>query len=117
MSDICSPMIILLENEADAFWCFEHAMRRLVCNVYSCYSKIVVISNSYFLLSIYIYISPLFVYHRHVINSTSRITGFRNIYPSGYLGDDPKIWRFWCHRTDLKICLRILIWCAKVGEL
>lgn len=29
MSDICSPMIILLENEADAFWCFEHAMRRL----------------------------------------------------------------------------------------
>ncbi|CAK9140602.1 unnamed protein product [Ilex paraguariensis] len=29
MSDICSPMVILLENEADAFWCFEHAMRRL----------------------------------------------------------------------------------------
>ncbi|XP_019058812.1 PREDICTED: GTPase-activating protein GYP7-like isoform X3 [Tarenaya hassleriana] len=29
MNDICSPMIILLENEADAFWCFERAMRRL----------------------------------------------------------------------------------------
>nr|GMD64149.1 TBC1 domain family member 15-like [Ipomoea batatas] len=29
MSDICSPMAILFENEADAFWCFEHAMRRL----------------------------------------------------------------------------------------
>ncbi|KAG7989654.1 hypothetical protein I3843_03G249900 [Carya illinoinensis] len=29
MSDICSPMIILLEKEEDAFWCFEHAMRRL----------------------------------------------------------------------------------------
>ncbi|XP_031284426.1 TBC1 domain family member 15-like isoform X1 [Pistacia vera] len=29
MNDIASPMIILLENEADAFWCFEHAMRRL----------------------------------------------------------------------------------------
>ncbi|XP_059431976.1 rab GTPase-activating protein 22-like isoform X2 [Corylus avellana] len=29
MSDICSTMVILLENEADAFWCFEHAMRRL----------------------------------------------------------------------------------------
>ncbi|XP_059302677.1 rab GTPase-activating protein 22-like [Lycium ferocissimum] len=29
MSDICSPMVILLENEADAFWCFERAMRRL----------------------------------------------------------------------------------------
>lgn len=29
MSDICSPMVILLENEADAFWCFEHLMRRV----------------------------------------------------------------------------------------
>ncbi|KAE8660169.1 early nodulin-like protein 3-like [Hibiscus syriacus] len=29
MSDICSPMIILLKNEADAFWCFERLMRRL----------------------------------------------------------------------------------------
>lgn len=24
-------MVILLEEEADAFWCFEHAMRRVVC--------------------------------------------------------------------------------------
>lgn len=30
MNDICSPMIILIEDEADAFWCFERAMRRLV---------------------------------------------------------------------------------------
>nr|XP_043622824.1 GTPase-activating protein GYP7-like [Erigeron canadensis] len=29
MSDICSPMIMLYENEADAFWCFERVMRRL----------------------------------------------------------------------------------------
>lgn len=29
MNDICSPMVILIENEADAFWCFERAMRRL----------------------------------------------------------------------------------------
>lgn len=29
MSDICSPMVILIENEADSFWCFERAMRRL----------------------------------------------------------------------------------------
>ncbi|MED6133464.1 hypothetical protein PIB30_028383 [Stylosanthes scabra] len=26
----CSPMIILLDDEADAFWCFEHLMRRLL---------------------------------------------------------------------------------------
>ncbi|KAK8706069.1 hypothetical protein V6N13_049647 [Hibiscus sabdariffa] len=30
MSDLCSPMIILLEDEADAFWCFERLMRRLM---------------------------------------------------------------------------------------
>ncbi|XP_010545201.1 PREDICTED: TBC1 domain family member 15 [Tarenaya hassleriana] len=29
MSDLCSPMIILLEDEADSFWCFERLMRRL----------------------------------------------------------------------------------------
>ncbi|CAL5336203.1 TBC1 domain family member 15-like isoform X1 [Camellia sinensis] len=28
MNDICSPMVILMENEADTFWCFERAMRR-----------------------------------------------------------------------------------------
>ncbi|XP_027169529.1 TBC1 domain family member 15 isoform X2 [Coffea eugenioides] len=29
MNDICSPMVILLDDEADAFWCFERAMHRL----------------------------------------------------------------------------------------
>uniref|UniRef100_A0A7C9ELW5 Rab-GAP TBC domain-containing protein n=1 Tax=Opuntia streptacantha TaxID=393608 RepID=A0A7C9ELW5_OPUST len=29
MSDLCSPMIILLDNESDSFWCFERLMRRL----------------------------------------------------------------------------------------
>ncbi|XP_076945296.1 GTPase-activating protein GYP7-like isoform X2 [Bidens hawaiensis] len=29
MNDICSPMVMLLKDEADAFWCFEHAMRRV----------------------------------------------------------------------------------------
>ncbi|XP_020250610.1 TBC1 domain family member 15-like isoform X2 [Asparagus officinalis] len=31
MSDLCSPISILVENEADAFWCFERLMRRIVC--------------------------------------------------------------------------------------
>lgn len=31
MSDLCSPISILIENEADAFWCFERLMRRMVC--------------------------------------------------------------------------------------
>ncbi|KAG6755418.1 hypothetical protein POTOM_041240 [Populus tomentosa] len=30
MSDLCSPMIMLLDDEADAFWCFERLMRRLL---------------------------------------------------------------------------------------
>lgn len=34
MSDLCSPMIMLLEDEADAFWCFERLMRRLVRLLY-----------------------------------------------------------------------------------
>jgi len=34
MSDLCSPMIMLLEDEADAFWCFERLMRRLVLYLY-----------------------------------------------------------------------------------
>ncbi|XAR58655.1 hypothetical protein NMG60_11014136 [Bertholletia excelsa] len=29
MNDICSPMVIIMENEADAFWCFERVMCRL----------------------------------------------------------------------------------------
>ncbi|XP_031406475.1 TBC1 domain family member 15-like [Punica granatum] len=29
MSDLCSPMIILIDDEAGAFWCFERLMRRL----------------------------------------------------------------------------------------
>ncbi|KAK3441139.1 hypothetical protein EUGRSUZ_B01568 [Eucalyptus grandis] len=44
MNDICSPMVILLEHEADAFWCFERAMRKLLIwameynpNIYSMY--------------------------------------------------------------------------------
>ncbi|KAL3647718.1 hypothetical protein CASFOL_008686 [Castilleja foliolosa] len=35
MNDICSPMVILFEHEADAFWCFERAMRRLMSNATS----------------------------------------------------------------------------------
>lgn len=50
MSDIGSPMVILLENEADAFWCFERAMRRLVCSdVFSSLCLIVIVFCIYIL--------------------------------------------------------------------
>lgn len=29
MNDICSPLVMLIENEADCFWCFDRAMRRM----------------------------------------------------------------------------------------
>ncbi|XP_047336452.1 rab GTPase-activating protein 22-like [Impatiens glandulifera] len=32
MSDLCSPMIMLFQDEADAFWCFERFMRRIRAN-------------------------------------------------------------------------------------
>ncbi|XP_052206678.1 rab GTPase-activating protein 22-like [Diospyros lotus] len=32
MSDLCSPMIMLFEDEADAFWCFERLMRKMRAN-------------------------------------------------------------------------------------
>ncbi|XP_024536423.1 TBC1 domain family member 17-like [Selaginella moellendorffii] len=30
MSDLCSPMVLLFPDEADAFWCFKCLMRRVV---------------------------------------------------------------------------------------
>ncbi|KAG0479242.1 hypothetical protein HPP92_010100 [Vanilla planifolia] len=44
MSDICSPMIVLYQEEADAFWCFERLMRRLRGN-FRCTEKSVGVEN------------------------------------------------------------------------
>ena len=30
MSDILSPILVVMENEVDAFWCFAGAMERVV---------------------------------------------------------------------------------------
>lgn len=30
MSDLLSPFVVLFENNADAFWCFEMLLRRMV---------------------------------------------------------------------------------------
>ncbi|VAI40944.1 unnamed protein product [Triticum turgidum subsp. durum] len=40
MSDLCSPMIVLLNDEADAFWCFERLMRRLVAREFQMHTAI-----------------------------------------------------------------------------
>ncbi|XP_074564880.1 rab GTPase-activating protein 22-like [Curcuma longa] len=44
MSDLCSPMIILLEDEADAFWCFERLMHKLRGN-FRCTERSVGVEN------------------------------------------------------------------------
>lgn len=31
MSDLLSPFVVLFEDNADAFWCFEMLLRRMVC--------------------------------------------------------------------------------------
>lgn len=32
MSDLLSPFVVLFEDNADAFWCFEMLLRRMVFN-------------------------------------------------------------------------------------
>ncbi|KAF3320839.1 TBC1 domain family member 15 isoform X1 [Carex littledalei] len=44
MSDLCSPMIILLDDEADSFWVFERLMRRLRGN-FRCTERSVGVEN------------------------------------------------------------------------
>ncbi|MCD7449072.1 hypothetical protein HAX54_049185 [Datura stramonium] len=64
MTDICSPMVILLENEADAFWCFERAMRRLRENFKSNANSIGVQSQLSILAQIVKIIDPKL--HQHL---------------------------------------------------
>ncbi|KAL3365061.1 hypothetical protein AABB24_010285 [Solanum stoloniferum] len=64
MTDICSPIIILLENEADAFWCFERAMRRLRENFKSSANSIGVQSQLRSLAQIVTIVDPKL--HRHL---------------------------------------------------
>ncbi|KAM0941884.1 putative Rab-GTPase-TBC domain-containing protein [Dioscorea sansibarensis] len=64
MSDLCSPIIMLVENEADAFWCFERLMRRLRGNFKCTSSSIGVRSQLTVLASIVKTIDPAL--HRHL---------------------------------------------------
>ncbi|PHT44435.1 hypothetical protein CQW23_13593 [Capsicum baccatum] len=64
MTDICSPMVILLENEADAFWCFERAMRRLRENFKSSANSIGVQSQLGTLAQIVKIVDPKL--HQHI---------------------------------------------------
>ncbi|XP_043691718.1 rab GTPase-activating protein 22-like isoform X2 [Telopea speciosissima] len=64
MNDLCSPMVILLQNEADAFWCFEHLMRRMRGNFKTSVSSIGVQSQLSTLAEIIKVVDPKL--HQHL---------------------------------------------------
>ncbi|KAJ4775555.1 Ypt/Rab-GAP domain of gyp1p superfamily protein [Rhynchospora pubera] len=66
MSDLCSPISILIENEADAFWCFERLMRRLRGNFKSTATSIGVRSQLMTLSNIIKTVDPKL--HEHIEN-------------------------------------------------
>lgn len=66
MSDLCSPMTILVEHEADAFWCFERLMRRLRGNFQTTSTSIGVRSQLTTLSSIIKSLDPKL--HAHIEN-------------------------------------------------
>ncbi|KAK4744287.1 hypothetical protein SAY87_010599 [Trapa incisa] len=77
MNDICSPMAILLENEADAFWCFERAMRRLRGNFRCTTSSIGVQSQLSTLSQIIRTIDPKLHQHLEDLDGGEYLFAFR----------------------------------------
>ncbi|XP_010264961.1 PREDICTED: TBC1 domain family member 15-like isoform X4 [Nelumbo nucifera] len=69
MNDFCSPMVILLENEADAFWCFEHVMRRMRANFRTTTSSIGVQSQLCTLSAVIKVVDPKL--HQHLDPNTA----------------------------------------------
>ncbi|XP_031385655.1 TBC1 domain family member 15 [Punica granatum] len=77
MNDICSPMVILLEHEADAFWCFERAMRRLRGNFRCTTSSIGVQSQLSTLSQIIRTIDPKLHQHLEDLDGGEYLFAFR----------------------------------------
>ncbi|XP_056163686.1 rab GTPase-activating protein 22 isoform X1 [Syzygium oleosum] len=77
MNDICSPMVILLEHEADAFWCFERAMRRLRENFRCTTSSIGVQSQLGTLSTIIKTIDPQLHQHLEDLDGGAYLFAFR----------------------------------------
>ncbi|XP_031482838.1 uncharacterized protein LOC116252604 [Nymphaea colorata] len=77
MSDLCSPMVILFENEADAFWCFERLMRRLRGNFRSTRTSIGVQSELTRLASIVRSVDPKLHQHLETLDGGEYLFAFR----------------------------------------
>ncbi|KAF8391501.1 hypothetical protein HHK36_023806 [Tetracentron sinense] len=77
MSDLCSPMIILLEDEADAFWCFERLMRRLRGNFRCTESSVGVEAQLSNLASITQLLDPKLHQHLETLGGGDYLFAFR----------------------------------------
>ncbi|KAK9269592.1 hypothetical protein L1049_001368 [Liquidambar formosana] len=77
MSDLCSPMIILLDDEADAFWCFERLMRRLRGNFRCTESSVGVETQLSNLASITQVIDPKLHQHLETLGGGDYLFAFR----------------------------------------
>ncbi|KAJ6802941.1 TBC1 domain family member 17-like [Iris pallida] len=77
MSDLCSPMIILLQDEADAFWCFERLMRRLRGNFRCTENSVGVESQLQNLASIIQVLDPKLHQHLETLGGGDYLFAFR----------------------------------------
>ncbi|XP_039130031.1 TBC1 domain family member 15-like [Dioscorea cayenensis subsp. rotundata] len=77
MSDLCSPMIILLEDEADSFWCFERLMRRLRGNFRCTDSSVGVENQLQSLASITQVLDPKLHQHLETLGGGDYLFAFR----------------------------------------
>ncbi|KAK8630247.1 hypothetical protein V6N13_079050 [Hibiscus sabdariffa] len=77
MSDLCSPMIILLEDEADAFWCFERLMRRLRGNFRCTENSVGVETQLGYLAAVTQVIDPKLHHHFETLGGGDYLFAFR----------------------------------------
>ncbi|KAE8729786.1 early nodulin-like protein 3-like [Hibiscus syriacus] len=77
MSDLCSPMIILLEDEADAFWCFERLMRRLRGNFRCTENSVGVETQLGYLAAVTQVIDPKLHHHFETLGGGNYVFAFR----------------------------------------
>ncbi|KAL6909621.1 hypothetical protein ACP4OV_001902 [Aristida adscensionis] len=77
MSDLCSPMIVLLNDEADAFWCFERLMRRLRGNFRCTQQSIGVENQLQHLASIIQVLDPKLHGHLETLGGGDYLFAFR----------------------------------------
>ncbi|CAH9107909.1 unnamed protein product [Cuscuta epithymum] len=111
MSDLCSPMIILLpDDEGDAFWCFQHLMRRLRRNFKCTETSIGVEVQLTNLASVTQVIDPKLHKHLETIGGGDYLFAFRMLMVlfrrEFSFGDLLFLWEMmWALEYDPTLCL------------